>query len=75
MLRKARLRGTTDVWAGRSGMCWEHAENADVAVAVKEDIVGALGREAADRLTGGSAFGMILRYISYLRAKIMHGKR
>lgn len=53
----------------------DHAENADVAAAVKEDIVGALGREAADRLTGGSAFGMILRYISYLRAKIMHGKR
>lgn len=50
----------------------DNAANKDAAEAVREDASRLLGRKYVDRLLGGSAMAMFLRYISYLSRKILH---
>ena len=53
----------------------DHADDCAAAAAVREDAVRLLGREYVERLLGGSVLEMFLRYISYLRGKIIHRRK
>lgn len=57
------------------GYVLEHAGNPSVAAAVREDADRLYGKDYVGRLLGGSGPDMILRYISYLRGKILHGRK